>query len=223
VDVGVVAAWIQFGVWTIGGVLGIRKLIARWKEGDKIETFSLSQGGIYVLLFIGLLVSSVSLYFNFRPRTVVQYVQQTQQPPTQRIIQGWGALDPSTCRANLSMEPLRPFAEKYDVVLICGLTDPKVDKFEDQRISSSPAYTIHPGTVDILFPSSAAMLDAVQKIKAETVKNLPTPPKKGVVLAIPVPMWYEVVLIVKGTNLGEIRKLSDIPRYGGKILSQEGF
>lgn len=219
-EVGTIVAWIQLAVWLSAAAVGIGKIIKRSREKDRLEELNLSQKGIYALLVLGLLVSSASLYFNYRPRIVEKTVVQTVQEPPRQIFKAWGSTDPTKCFSVLDTVRLMNYADKYDVAVICGLTDPTVDKFEDQRITVSSTYTIRPGDLEIAAPLSMAMTNAVQHLRDEAVKSLPTKPKRGTVITLQIPMWYETVLILKGTLAADIRKLSDVPRYGGKILSQ---
>jgi hypothetical protein len=84
-DVGTVVSWIQLVLWSFAVVVGSIKLVKRWrKEGFK-ESISLPQKGIVSLLLLGLIVSSVSLYFNYRPRVV--QVEKIVEKPVDRIVE----------------------------------------------------------------------------------------------------------------------------------------
>jgi hypothetical protein len=66
------------------------------------------------------------------------------------------------------------------------------------------------------------MADQIRIVMAESVKarKLPATPPPGARYSVST--WYETILLPKGTDRTNIRQLADVPRYGGKILSQEG-
>ncbi len=217
-DLGTANNYIQLVIWIVGGIVWVRKM----RRDKKLPISALNQSARLAGygIMAGLVISSFSLYFNFQPRIVERVVIQTvQQPPKQRIITGWGYPDISHCVAILNSAPLMEYSEKYDVAVVCGIIDPKVDKYQDQRITISQAFTIRPGAIDIETPSAKSMLDAVENIKKESLKGFPA--KKGTKIRMQLPMWYEAVLIPKGMGVADIRKLADVPRYGGRILPQE--
>ena len=174
------------------------------------------------LAALALVLAGISVYYSASPRIVEKIVVQTvQQPPKPRIIMSWGSLDGSICPIQLNTAPLTDFKDQYDIAIVCGITDPGADKFEDERITVSSPYTITLGNLEISTPISKSMSDARAKITQETLKNLPV--KHGTTVTVQIPEWYEVVVLPKGVNISDIRKLSDVSRYGGKILSQIGF
>jgi hypothetical protein len=76
-----VVVWIQLAVWVLSGI----RIVAQWR----------SQNKLYLLVLLGLGISLVSLYFNYRPRTVTveKIVQEPYQfkwlgdnPPTKHFI-----------------------------------------------------------------------------------------------------------------------------------------
>jgi hypothetical protein len=87
--------------------------------------------------------------------------------------------------------------------------DPTVDKFEDQRITVSALRTIAIGPIEITTPLSKPMSDELKQLNAAGVKQFSE--------------WHEVVLLPKGTPVSEIRKLSDVRRYQGKILTYDPY
>ncbi|MGB6678598.1 MAG: hypothetical protein WBE44_18025 [Terriglobales bacterium] len=71
-----VEAWIQLVIWIFAGMAGALKLIKGWTKGGLLQSMNLPQKGIYILLVIGLAISSVSLYFNYRPRIVEKIAEK---------------------------------------------------------------------------------------------------------------------------------------------------
>jgi hypothetical protein len=85
----------------------------------------------------------------------------------------------------------------------------------------TPMFTIRPEDMEILAVSSQKMRDAGNKMFDEAFPGVPPDQRVGKKIVIGV--WAEVVLVPKGTNIANIQKLNDVPKYGGKILSQEGY
>jgi hypothetical protein len=81
-DVGTVAAWIQLGLWAVGGVAVVVGIVKKWgKEG--LMTLPLKV--VYLALLFGLAISATSLYFNYRPRIV--QVDKIVEKPVERIVE----------------------------------------------------------------------------------------------------------------------------------------
>jgi hypothetical protein len=140
-----------------------------------------------------------------------------------QVIVGWGSTDPTTCTAELNGAALVEYIEKHNAVLICGITDPTVDKQEDHRITISTARTILMGNMVVSTPFSEIMGSAIQKLKDDALKKqIPKPQQSKNGCDSPmVNLWYEVAVLPKGTNPNDITRLSDVHRYGGKVLSIE--
>jgi len=124
-----------------------------------------------------------------------------------RVIGSWGSA-PGTCSASLDTSRLGEFSGTYDVALVCGITDPEQDKFTDTRITLSSLYTIHEQPILI----SVTQSDAMQKLLNKAASIGPSI----------VNIWYDAVLLPKDADLKAIHQLSDIPKYGGKIL-EDGY
>ncbi|HZC81120.1 MAG TPA: hypothetical protein VE222_05285 [Nitrospiraceae bacterium] len=120
-----------------------------------------------------------------------------------RIIISWGD-DGTACSATFDTSRLSHFRKKYNIVLVCGILDPQTDRLQEKRISISSPFNIHPVGVFIEAPHSKEMASA---INPETLMSY----------------WHEAALIPKGTVLSSIHSLSDITKYGGKILDQAYF
>lgn len=134
------------------------------------------------------------------------------------------------CTTTLDGRAIRDFSDKYDMFVICGIVDQAVDKLQDPRISVSHPFTIIPAEVVVSVDYYGPMLDAIQQIQktsvqqqsAEVIRQLKPAPKGTVevrVLGVSIGIWREVVVVPKGTTEKEIKQLSDVRRFGGKILS----
>jgi hypothetical protein len=125
------------------------------------------------------------------------------------------------CNAEINGLGVVEYAEKYNLVVVCGISDPTADKYEDSRITVSSARTISPPfqSMDVATPYSENMGEAVKKIKENVLKNVSEPQRSK--LEVTVPVWYEVAVLPKGISPAAVTRLSDIHKYGGKVLSVE--
>lgn len=100
------------------------------------------------------------------------------------------------------------FRDKYNVLMINGITDPKVDKYEDTRITMTVPHTITSGRIPIhiVIPELSSLVQKVTESKHHSVIET---------------IWQEIVLLPKRHAGVGIRCLSDIERHGGLILSKE--
>lgn len=128
------------------------------------------------------------------------------------------------CQEVADGSQLMKWSGKYKVGFVCGLDDPTRDKLDDDRISISQAFTIHPGNIQMAVRFSPLMQGEISRrwksignevIPAGSVENMVPP-------GLPMITWSEKVLFSKTTKVSDIHRLSDIPRHGGVILSQ-GF
>lgn len=126
------------------------------------------------------------------------------------------------CSAVVNGVGLMEYAEKYNLVVVCGIADSAVDKYEDTRITVSTARTLSPpfqNNIEVSTPYSEKMGKAVKEIKDNILKNIPAPGRSK--LEVTVPVWYEVAVVPKGVSPTEVTRLSDVHKYGGKLLSTE--
>jgi hypothetical protein len=110
---------------------------------------------------------------------------------------------------------LMKYADKYKVGFVCGIIDPTVDKFDDNRIAVSQAFSIHPGDIRMAVHYSPLMIGAVGGV---LLTKIPGSVQNGALP--PVKTWSEEVLFPKNAKPSDIHQLSDIPKQGGIILSQ---
>lgn len=105
------------------------------------------------------------------------------------------------------------FRNDYDVALVSGLNDPSEDKYNDKRIGISAPFTITRSEIEIKARPSTAMIEAIRRIVDAAKAQVP--------IHISISMWQELVLLPKGKDISGVQCLADIPRFGGKILTQE--
>lgn len=166
------------------------------REKDSAKTTTREK--IMLALIIGALLSSAYGYYR------VTWKIGGAAP----LIQGWGVTTPFQCIATVTASMLMPWREKYDFVVVCGYNDPTQDMVETTQIGVSPRFTIRPDSISVKFPVSRDMLEAREKKKKASPKGLSA-------------IWYQVALLPKGTDVSNIKHLSDIPRYGGVFTSDD--
>ena len=136
------------------------------------------------------------------------------------LFKSWGSPQPQVdCRSTIDGSQLVRWKDKYDLVVVCGITDPTIDKFKDQRITVSPLFTIYGGDISITEAISQDMSNAVKKIIDDAVARIVPKPQKGTVVGVPIPVWYEPALLPKGTDVRDIHRLADVSALNGFILS----
>ncbi len=112
-----------------------------------------------------------------------------------------------------------PVRDKYDVAIACGINDPKTDKFRDPRITITPLFTIQPGAIPIAASARKEMADGIAEDRERALRGSPYP--KGTLIIVSQTMWYRVVLLPKGTDVSDLRRLSDILLRGGAVSKNE--
>jgi hypothetical protein len=142
-----------------------------------------------IILGVLILVGILFSYYSL-------YRQYTVK--AERLIEAWG-VENRQCTARVNGPMLMAWEEKYDFVVVCGFRDPTRDELESTLIGVSPLFSIHARRIDVNFPVGKDMLEAGEKKKKATI-------------------WFRVALLPKRTDVANITRLSDIPRYGGVLL-----
>ncbi len=106
-------------------------------------------------------------------------------------------------------------------MLVCGVANPAKDKYEDRSISISQPFTIVEGRIEIDLPYTAEMIKASEEYVADHAKS--SHPSRGGAPNLPLlgSFWNEWVLIPKSVNVMDIKKLSDVDAYKGKIVKRD--
>jgi hypothetical protein len=133
----------------------------------------------------------------------------------------------------LNGKAVMDFRKDYKLLVVCGLVNPTVDKFEDMRIAKSAAFTIVPEVMEVVTPYSASMLETLNAVAVQVAgsqKQLVRPGFKQTKknrravtrqVGFQYQTWGETVLLPNGVNPDDIHRLSDVRRYNGKILTEE--
>lgn len=133
---------------------------------------------------------------------------------------GWGgSID--DCFGTVDMSRLQGFESKYDLAMVCVMEDPNVDKFYDTRIAISALHRITPGAVSIEAKSKAGnlMSSAATAMLPPNAKFVPpgTPGSQPLNFQLTVSRF--AILLPRGKDVSNIRRLADVEDQGGKILS----
>ncbi|MGB9069955.1 MAG: hypothetical protein WCC21_15410 [Candidatus Acidiferrales bacterium] len=112
-----------------------------------------------------------------------------------------------TCNAQVDTSKLVGFQDGYHLILLCGVSDPKIDAQEDNRIAISSGFHINGGPMDIVAPFG-------QMIEVWKDK-LPFPPGQGVSFTI----WHTLAVIPADIDPSSIKRASDVEKVGGRILT----
>ena len=120
-------------------------------------------------------------------------------------MQAWtGDYISRTCNAQVDTSRLIGFRSGYRMVLVCGAVDPKLDSQEDNRIAVSSAFHIT-GAIVGMVANFGSLNDAL--------KEVPVNAGQGFML------WHSVALIPKDSDPAAIKRISDVVRQGGRIVT----
>lgn len=121
------------------------------------------------------------------------------------MLTGWGG-DPNArnCSATIDTSRLIGRKEKDRLILLCGVYDPTQDPMEDDRIAVSRPFTIS-GQPTTIVAAYGAMQAAVDDL---------IPRNQGFVL------WHSVAVVPKDLNVSEIKRVSDVAKRGGKVITE---
>ncbi len=138
------------------------------------------------------------------------------------VILSWGGGVPEACGAVLNRAPLARYADRYDLVVACGLAMNNIDRFTDPAITLSGKYSLRDTSqISLRMPASSAMTSALLKFANTEAAKVP-PPLRSKVLGVQVTVWYEVILIPTDVLVSDIHTLDDVHQLGGQLLPNEG-
>ena len=175
--------------------------------GRRFAMLELTRSKVLLLLILGgTAFSSYALYRASHRQLTIS--------PLAMAITAWGS-EPPFCQVTINPAPLESFKDKYALAIACGFEDATTDKMEDKKITVSPLFSIRPDAFSITVAYRKDMMEELERRKVEASKAV----KPGTRVFIGA-TWYEVLLLPKGADPNNIQKLSDVNRYGGKLLSQ---
>lgn len=121
------------------------------------------------------------------------------------LMQSWSGDYPNqSCNAVVDTSRLIGFKNGYRMVLICGASDPKVDPQEDDRISVSAAFHITGAPVGMVAPFGN-LVSAFKGVVPNTGQGFN--------------LWHSIALIPKDSDPGSIKRVSDVTRQGGRLVT----
>jgi hypothetical protein len=120
------------------------------------------------------------------------------------VITSWGG-NANQCASIIDTSRLSTFRHGYKLVLICGISDPKIDLLNNDKIMISQPFEIAPGGVHIV-------TDTVRQ--QDKWKSVQQP-------GISVQIWVIAVLFPSGISIDKINTLQDVINLGGKIIAPQ--
>jgi len=115
---------------------------------------------------------------------------------------GWSGFDKG-CSAAIDTSGFTKLQDKYRLLLICRIADPRVDEMEDTRLAISTPRRITGGILQIF----------VEYKPSDPIAPLAQPGTQTNIT---------VVVLPKERDGSEIKRLTDVPNLGGQILLQGG-
>ena len=133
---------------------------------------------------------------------------------TPMVLTAWGGdANSKNCSAVIDTSRLVGRKDKDRLILLCGVADPRRDPIEDDRIAVSQPFTITGQATGIVAPYGA-MSDALEEMSKLAGNQAPQLPNPGFML------WHTVAVIPKDVNVAEIKRVSDVAKRGGKIVTE---
>jgi hypothetical protein len=181
----------------LGGIAAFGDLIWKLMRTNAAGPLQMSRSRGW---FTGLLLV-VSLALSVAGFWTIYHRNEQQMAP--RTIE-WGVLTNTAthkaagCEVQVDTSAIASLADKYYVVLVCGVTDAAVDPLQDTRIAVSAPFTISGGIQGIadMFQNQELLQIAQQHAN----------------------IWQKVILVPQGLDVTEIKRLSDVPKLGGKLF-----
>ena len=95
-------------------------------------------------------------------------------------------------------------------------------KRHEDNLSNRHGNTIIPEAITILVSYSPKMAAAKAAMETAARKQVEKglPANQPAIIAVQSQIWYETILIPPGFDESSIQKLSDVERYGGKLISR---
>jgi hypothetical protein len=117
------------------------------------------------------------------------------------VLPGWGG-DLTDCWGTVDTSRLVGFKNRYRIVLLCGITNSRVDPFEDDQIAISEPFTIT-GQQTTIETSNGNLQKEVDKILPGTGSSL----------------WHGIALLPSSVQISELKRPSDLERRGGIFVT----
>jgi len=130
---------------------------------------------------------------------------------TPLVLTQWGGdAVAKNCNAVIDTSRLVGLKDKDRLILLCGVSDPTRDPIEDDRIAVSQPFTITGHDTAIVAPYGS-IADALTQAMQQT----PMLPNQVAFM-----LWHSVALVPKDVSIAEIKRVSDVAKRGGKIVTE---
>jgi hypothetical protein len=107
------------------------------------------------------------------------------------------------CTANIDMPKLRNYKNNYKGLLVCGVWDNTIDRYQDDRIGVSSPFTIGNQPVEI---------DAPYGLMLKALANQ-NPDQEAA-------LWFALILLKNGEDPTTVKNLSAVKSHGGMIFER---
>jgi hypothetical protein len=161
-------------------------------------------------LSVALLVALAAYAIDISDR--LGWMKFSERPLTDLIL-NWG-YDQGAMYMIVNSRPLLDYKAASKLLLILNVPYSNVDKMTDPAIEKSPPYTITGEVIVLAVPFLGAPLSPSPKHLRVTA-----PPNSKVGESFSVPVNYFLVLIPIHVSPDEIRSLSDVESFGGRIIT----
>jgi len=167
-----------------------------------------------VFITAGTLISCIGVAFIFG---VLLTVSSAASVPSVIVAWGPGATPKGpACLTELDTSHLKRYEGKFEIVGICGVTDPTTDMYTDPMITISKPFTITGGNIQIVAPMSQEMVQKLLPTAPATLSQNPLPSSKS---QLPnTNLWYRAALIPRNLDMTNVKSLTDIKNAGGKVF-----
>jgi hypothetical protein len=124
------------------------------------------------------------------------------------IIDGWGVAENGAFYVRVNSFPLLKYKENFKLMLILEVEYANIDRMTDAGIEKSELFTITGGMINIAIPVQLP----------STRLRLANPPDTKLGDQYKRTVDFNVVIIPNDLSGEQIRSLSDVQRFGGKIV-----
>jgi hypothetical protein len=121
------------------------------------------------------------------------------------ILNQWTTGPGGGCGGVVDSTKLIGWKNKYRIILVCGVTDDRIDPRDNDKISLSKPFTITGQPISIAV-DGGGMQDAINQMPVGASAF----------------MWHTIALVPLDEDMSEIKRLSDITRHGGLLASPAG-
>jgi uncharacterized membrane protein len=188
---------------------------------DRANPFARGLSPRFTLLFcigsaaVCALIAYGAIEYYSRTQTASGRVHRvTMTMPPEGWVSEWGLAFstpqvPIGVRSIVNVKPIIPYRDYFRLMLICLVKDDTVDERENPKIEKSSLFSVGND------PTLAIDMSLGQELVLAA-----TPPRVGTFV---LQMRQFLVLLPRSVRTEQISRVSDVERYGGSIMSVNGF